>query len=191
MLRILRFLIPSIVIAISSTALAFAKEPETKKIEIKPAPEFDGLDEWINTEPLTMKELKGRVVVLHFWTFGCINCIHNLPHYQQWQKDFAGKDLVIVGIHTPETESEKKPENVRKAVKEREIEYPVAIDGKASMWKTWGTRMWPSVALIDRQGRVRYVWEGELNWEGQEGEAWMRGHIKELLAEGKGTAKTK
>jgi thiol-disulfide isomerase/thioredoxin len=168
---------------------ALAAEPETTKIEIKPAPEFEGIDEWINSDALTMKELKGRVVVLHFWTFGCINCIHNLPHYQKWQKDFAGKDLVIVGIHTPETEAEKKPENVRAAVKEREIEYAVAIDGQGTMWKTWGTRYWPSVALIDRQGKVRYVWEGELNWEGKEGEAWMRKHIKELMAEGKAKAK--
>ena len=180
------FILAVLLLGLATPAgICFAAEPEAKKFEVKPAPEFEGIDEWINTEPLTMKDLKGRVVVVHFWTFGCINCIHNLPHYQKWQKDYAGKDLVIVGIHTPETDAEKKAENVRAAVKERKIEYPVAIDGSATMWKKCSTRLWPSVALVDRQGQVRYVWEGELNWEGQEGEAWMRKHIQELIAEGK------
>ena len=158
-------------------------EPFTKFDKPVPAPEFAGIDQWINTKPLTMEELKGRVVVIHFWTFGCINCIHNLPLYQAWQKDLAGKDLVIIGIHTPETEDEKKIENVDANVKQREIVYPVAIDGSATMWKAWQINYWPSVALVDRQGNVRYTWEGELNWQGVDGEAQMRRHIKELLAE--------
>ena len=158
-------------------------EPFKKFDKPIPAPEFAGVDRWINTKPLTMKELRGRVVVVHFWTFGCINCIHNLPLYQAWQKDLAGKDLVIIGIHTPETEGEKKIENVDANVKQRKIEYPVAVDGSARMWKAWQTNCWPSVALVDRQGNVRYTWEGELNWQGVDGEAQMRRHIKELLAE--------
>ena len=145
----------------------------------KQAPEFANIEQWINSEPLTMEELKGKVVVIHFWAYGCINCVHNLPHYQKWPKDFAGKDLVIVGIHTPETDEEKQPDNVKAAVTKREIKYPVAIDGSATMWKKWGTRLWPSVALVDRQGEVRHVWEGELNWEEKPGEAKMRGHIKQ------------
>ena len=158
-------------------------EPFKKFDKPVPAPEFTGIDQWINTKPLTMKDLKGRVVVIHFWTFGCINCLHNLPHYQAWQKDFAGPDLVIIGIHTPESDSEKKIENVEANVKKREIAYPVAIDGSATMWKAWHTSYWPSVALVDRQGNVRYTWEGELNWQGTDGEVQMRRHIKELLAE--------
>lgn len=158
-------------------------EPFKKFDKPIPAPEFAGVDRWINTKSLTMKDLQGRVVVIHFWTFGCINCIHNLPHYQAWQKDLAGKDLVIIGIHTPETDGEKKIENVEANVKQRAIEYPVAIDGSATMWKAWHTSYWPSVALVDRQGNVRYTWEGELNWQGADGEAQMRRHIKELLAE--------
>lgn len=162
---------------------ASAEETEKQPPKSKQAPEFAEISEWINTRPLTMKDLRGKVVVIHFWTFGCINCIHNLPHYQAWQKDFAGQDLVIVGIHTPETDEEKKAENVRENVKKREIVYPIAIDGSATMWKAWGTRWWPSVALVDRNGEVRYTWEGELNWEEKKGEEWMRKRIEELLAE--------
>lgn len=147
------------------------------------APELRGVTAWINSEPITLQQLRGNVVIVHFWAFGCINCIRNLPHYQGWQEKFAKSGVTIIGIQTPETESERKLDNLQRNVVERKIEYPVIMDGASENWKAWGNNMWPSVYLIDRKGRVRNWWYGELNWEGAKGEEFLRNRIEELLAE--------
>lgn len=147
------------------------------------APELRGVDSWINTEPLTLEVQRGKVVAVHFWAFGCINCIRNLPHYQSWYEKFPQSQLTIVGIHTSETDREKSVDNLRQNVQERGIAYPVAFDAAAENWKAWGNYWWPSVYLIDKKGRVRYWWYGELNWQGAKGEEFMRKKIEELLAE--------
>ena len=147
------------------------------------APELRGVDAWINSPPLSLSRLQGKVVVVHFWAFNCSNCINNLPHYQAWFEKFPTSDLTIIGIHTPETSSERKVESLRANVKTRNIEYPVAVDGAAENWKAWGNNMWPSVYLIDRHGNVRAWWYGELNWQGARGEEKMRKQIDELLLE--------
>ncbi len=147
------------------------------------APELRGLDGWINSEPLSLAALRGKVVAVHFWAFGCINCVHNLPHYQAWFEKFPRSRFTIVGIHTPETEQERSIVNLRENVLQRGIAYPVAVDGASANWKAWGNQVWPSVYLVDKQGHVRYWWYGELNWEGAGGEAFMRQKIEELLAE--------
>ncbi len=157
-----------------------AQQPAAMKI---PAPEFQGIDEWINSKPLSLKDLKGKVVVVHFWTFGCINCIHNYPHYAGWHKDFSEKGVVVIGIHTPETLVEKKIESVRKKVKYNRMKYPIAVDGSAKTWQTWGNRLWPSVYLLDKKGNARYRWDSELNFRGIKGEKIMRKKIEELVAE--------
>ncbi len=147
------------------------------------APELREVDGWINTESLTLRELRGKVVVVHFWAFGCINCIRNLPHYQAWYERFPPQQVTIVGIHTPETESERSLDNLRRKVEEYKISYPVAFDAKSENWKAWANSMWPSVYLIDKQGHVRQWWYGELNWQGANGEESMRGKIQELIDE--------
>lgn len=147
------------------------------------APELRGVTAWINSRPLTLQELRGKVVVVHFWAFGCINCIRNLPHYQGWYEKFPQSEITIIGIQTPETDSERKLDNLKRNVVERRIEYPVVMDGASDNWKAWGTNMWPSVYLIDKQGRVRNWWYGELNWEGAKGEEFMRKRIEALLSE--------
>jgi thiol-disulfide isomerase/thioredoxin len=147
------------------------------------APEFAAIAEWINTEPLDRAKLTGKVTAVHFWAFGCINCVRNLPHYQMWQQKYADKGLVIVGIHTPETAAERLAESVRAKVAENEMRYPVAIDASAKTWNAWSNRWWPSVYLVDKQGYVRYWWTGELNWQGAQGEEFLRSKIEELLAE--------
>jgi peroxiredoxin len=147
------------------------------------APELQGANTWINSQPQTIAGLRGKVVVVHFWAFGCINCVRNLPHYQSWYQTFPKSELVIVGIHTPETDREKNVDNLRQNVSERGIEYPVVFDAAAENWKAWGNHMWPSVYLIDKQGRVRNWWYGELNWDGARGEEFMRKRIAALLAE--------
>jgi peroxiredoxin len=147
------------------------------------APELRDVSQWINSQPLTLQQLRGKVVVVHFWAFGCINCIRNLPHYDSWHDKFGKSGLTIIGIHTPETESERSLDNLKRQVIERKIEYPVAFDASAQNWKAWANEMWPSVYLIDKQGRVRNWWYGELNWKGATGEEFFRKRIEELLNE--------
>ncbi len=147
------------------------------------APELRSVSTWINSSPLKLAGLRGKVVVVHFWTFGCINCVHNLPHYQSWFQKFPKSQLKIIGIHTPETEHERSVDNLRGSIVERAIEYPVAVDLQAENWKAWGNSVWPSVYLVDKEGRVRYWWYGELNWKEAKGEEFMRRKIEELLTE--------
>jgi thiol-disulfide isomerase/thioredoxin len=136
---------------------------------------------WLNTDRPVAFE-KGRVYAVHFWAFGCINCKRNLPHYDKWAKKF-GKDLTIIGVHTPETTSERKRENLQDAMKRHGITYPVLVDPNNDNWKRWQQQYWPTVYLIDKQGRVRYYWVGELEWKGAGGEAKMRALIEQLLLE--------
>jgi thiol-disulfide isomerase/thioredoxin len=147
------------------------------------APELVGVEAWINSPPLTLEKLRGKVVVVHFWAFNCINCIRNLPHYQAWHEKFPGRELTIIGLHTPETAAERQLSQLEENVRERGIEYPVAFDLAAENWKAWANNLWPSVYLIDRKGQVRSWWYGELNWQGAKGEESMRGNIEKLLAE--------
>jgi thiol-disulfide isomerase/thioredoxin len=147
------------------------------------APEFAPGTEWLQSKPLTLASLRGQVVVVHFWTFGCINCIHNYPAYKAWQKEYGGKGVTIIGIHTPEFEGEADVERVRAKAKQNGLTFPIAVDNKGLNWKNWNNRYWPSVYLIDKNGRVRYRWEGELDSETTKGERLMRQRIDELLAE--------
>jgi thiol-disulfide isomerase/thioredoxin len=147
------------------------------------APELRGVDYWINSEPLTLQELRGKVVVIHFWAFECINCVHNLPHYQSWHQKFSPQGLTIIGIQTPETTAEGNIDLLRQNVAERKIAYPVAFDRAAANWKAWANHTWPSVYLVDKRGQIRAWWYGELNWQGSRGEESMREKIEELLAE--------
>jgi peroxiredoxin len=182
MQRTLSGRVGALVFGLSLTAVpwASAQQPVAMKI---PAPELKGIDEWINSKPTSLKDLRGKVVVLHFWAFGWINCIRNYPWYTGWHEDFAEKGLVVLGVHTPETEQEKKIEKVRQKVKDNGMKYPIAVDGAGKTWQAWDNRWWPSVYLIDKQGNVRYRWDGELNWKETKGEEIMRKKIEELLAE--------
>jgi len=146
------------------------------------APEIEGVTAWINAPALTLKQLRGKVVVVHFYAFGCINCIRNLPHYNAWREHFAGQDVAIIGIHRPETEAERDIQKVRERSVTAGITYPVAVDNDSRNWDAWANRVWPSVYLIDKAGFVRYWWYGELNWQGTRGEQGMRDRIVELVA---------
>jgi peroxiredoxin len=147
------------------------------------APELTGIDQWLNSGPGSLAELRGKVVVLHFFAFGCINCIHNYPHYKSWQQHFARRDVEIVGVHTPETDAERQLEGLKAKLVEDGLTFPVAVDSQNQTWNAWGNHIWPAVYLIDKQGRVRYWWYGELEWNGAGGEAFLRGKIEELLGE--------
>ncbi len=147
------------------------------------APELVNTDDWINSSPLTLEKSRGKVVVIHFYACSCINCIHNYPWYVEWQKRFQDKDVVMIGIHTPETEGERNSANVRQKAAAAGFAFPVLIDGKCENWNAWGNSMWPSVYIIDRRGYVRSFWPGELKWQGNDGEKYMRDQIEKLLME--------
>jgi peroxiredoxin len=147
------------------------------------APEIAGIEGWVNSQPLKMEDLQGKVVVLTFWTFNCINCIHNLPIYQAWYDDLPKDKVVILGIHTPELASERDFVHLKQAVKQRGLKYPVAMDLRAKTWNAWGNTMWPATYVIDRHGDVRAWWSGELRWNGAEGDKILRRRVDELVSE--------
>jgi len=161
---------------------AQGEQPATLKAK---APELEERSqaEWINSKPLKLSDLRGQVVILHFWTFGCENCQHNFPALKAWHEAYSDKGLTIIGVHTPETAREAKIDNVRKSVKKSGLKYPIVFDKGARTWKTWGNQWWPSTYLIDKQGFVRYRWDGEFNWKNAQGESIMREKIEQLLAE--------
>ena len=128
------------------------------------APNFTGIAEWINTpggKPLTLGQLRGKVVLVDFWTYSCINCLRTLPHLKAWDARYRRDGLVIVGVHTPEFAFEHVPSNVRTAVKNLGVRYPVALDNKYATWSAYHNEYWPAEYLIDRSGRVRHTHFGE------------------------------
>jgi len=147
------------------------------------APELVDSGAWLNSGPLTLAGLSGKVVVLHFYAFGCINCVRNFPTYCEWQDRFRDRNVVILGIHTPETTAERDAARVAAKADEAGFRFPVLIDGDKANWNAWGNSMWPSVYLIDARGSLRHFWPGELKWQGATGDVWIRERIEELLAE--------
>jgi thiol-disulfide isomerase/thioredoxin len=145
-------------------------------------PEFPPGIPWVQAEPLKLANLRGRVVVVHFWTFGCINCIHNYPIYKAWQEKYTGKGVTIIGVHTPEFANEADVARIRAKARENGLKFPIAVDNDRSVWNSWGNRYWPSIYLVDKKGQIRYRWEGELHLQDQEGRQFAS-RIDELLAE--------
>lgn len=129
------------------------------------APEISNINSWINSNPLTIASLKGKVVLIDFWTYSCINCIRTLPHITKWDQDYRDKGLVIIGIHAPEFEFEKNINNVKNAVKRFKINYPVALDNNHTTWASFQNRYWPAHYLIDKNGKIVYTHFGEGNYE--------------------------
>ena len=127
------------------------------------APELAGISQWMNSEPLTLASLKGKVVLVDFWTYSCINCVRTLPYTTAWYDKYKKDGLVVLGIHAPEFEFEKKPENVAAAIAKHSIHYPVALDNNLASWSNFKNQYWPALYLIDREGRVVYTHFGEGN----------------------------
>ena len=126
------------------------------------APEFVGITHWLNPEaPLTMQQLRGKVVLVDFWTYTCINCIRTLPYVTSWYDKYKDKGFVVVGVHTPEFEFEKKTENVQQAIKQYSIHYPVAQDNNYATWQAYNNQYWPAEYLIDAKGNIRHTHFGE------------------------------
>lgn len=141
------------------------------------APELAVLGPWYNSAPLTLASLKGKVVLVDFWTYSCINCVRTLPHIQELWSKYKDQPFVIVGIHAPEFTFEKKPENVSEAIRKHHLDYPIAQDNDFATWKAFDNHYWPAKYLIDAQGVIRYTHFGE----GDYGETEQA--VKSLLAE--------
>ncbi len=140
---------------------ALQKEQGGGLPRIGPAPELVGIVKWINSEPLTLAQLRGKIVLLDFWTYSCINCIRTFPYLINWNEKYKDRGLVIIGVHTPEFEFEKDPKNVKKAVERFHILYPVALDNQYKTWQAYNNLYWPAHYLIDQEGIVRQVHFGE------------------------------
>ncbi len=128
---------------------------------IAPAPPLQGATAWINSLPLTLDQLKGKVVLIDFWTYSCINCIRTFPYLRRWNEIYKDKNFIIIGVHTPEFEFEKDENNVKKAVERFHLVYPIAMDNHYQIWQAFYNSYWPAHYLIDQNGIVREVHFGE------------------------------
>jgi len=124
-------------------------------------PSLSGAVQWLNSPPLTVQGLRGKVVVIDFWTYSCINCLRALPYVQAWAQKYRDQGLVVIGVHAPEFAFERNVDNVKKAVHDLGIDYPVAIDNNYAIWRAFGNQYWPAHYFIDAQGRIRYHHFGE------------------------------
>ena len=140
-------------------------------------PPLDGLGPWFNSPPLTREQLKGKVVVIDFWTYSCINCLRSLPYLKAWDAKYRKDGLVIIGVHAPEFAFERDPANVAKAIKDLGVTYPVALDNRYVLWNALKNNYWPAHYFVDAQGRVRYHHFGEGEY------AMSERVIRQLLAE--------
>jgi len=141
------------------------------------APSLSGAVEWINSPPLTMAQLRGKVVLIDFWTYSCINCLRTVPYVRAWAEKYKDQGLVVIGVHAPEFAFEKNLGNVRKAVKDLKIGYPVAVDNNYAIWRAFDNQYWPAHYFIDARGQIRHHHFGEGDYDQSEKV------IQQLLAE--------
>ena len=140
-------------------------------------PSLAGAGPWLNTPPLTTAGLRGKVVLVDFWTYSCINWLRTLPHVRAWADRYKGQGLVVIGVHSPEFAFEKNVDNIRQAVKDMRVDYPVAVDSEHTVWRAFGNQYWPAIYLVDAQGRIRHHHFGEGGYER------IERVIQQLLAE--------
>ena len=141
------------------------------------APDVDGVGPWFNSPPLSLARLKGKVVLVEFWTFGCYNCRNVEPYVKQWHERYVRQGLVVVGVHTPEFAHEADPKRVKKYLAENDIAHPVVMDNDFTIWNRWSNRYWPAIYLLNKSGEVCYRHFGEGRYDETES------RIRQLLAE--------
>jgi len=130
------------------------------KILTQAAPDFNG-QTWLNSPPLTLDGVKGKVVMVEFWTYGCYNCVNVEPYVKQWYQRYKSQGLEVIAVHSPEFSHERKIDNVRAYVKRKGIPYPVVLDNDFAIWRRYDNHYWPALYLIDKQGQLRYQTIGE------------------------------
>lgn len=159
----------SICIRIAAATLALscfiAVPMPDARAEGRTAPEFVGISQWLNSGPLSLASLRGKVVLVNFWTYACYNCINTMPHVTKLYETYKGQGLVIVGVHTPEFPFEKSTGNVRSAIQRYGIKYPVAQDNEFSTWKAYHNEYWPAQYIINRNGQIVFAHSGEGQYE--------------------------
>ncbi len=148
------------------------------------APEFthNGKQDWINSTPLSIKDLGGKVVMIDSWTFGCWNCYRSFPWMNAMEKRLLEKNFQVIGVHTPEFENEKVRKNIEAKVKEFELHHPIMIDSDSSYWRAMNNRYWPAYYILDKNGKIRAAFFGETH-EGDRRAKQIESTIKTLLAE--------
>jgi thiol-disulfide isomerase/thioredoxin len=144
------------------------------------APGFAGATTWLNSAPLGPAQLRGKVVLVDFWTYSCINCIRTIPYVRAWAQKYRDQGLAVVGVHTPEFRFEEDLANVNAALQRFQIDFPVAVDSRQTIWRAWGNRYWPAYYRVDGAGRIRYHQFGEGDFDK------MERAIQALLAEQRG-----
>jgi thiol-disulfide isomerase/thioredoxin len=174
--RVLALVAAMSLCASAGRTVAEAQEPPSI-VGSSPLYGLSGATGWINSAPLTAKELKGKVVLIDFWDYSCINCIRAIPYIRAWADKYKDKGLVVIGVHTPEFDIEKLTPNVQKAVNKFGITYPVAVDSNHAIWDAFHNEYWPAHYFIDAKGKVRFEHFGEGNYD--QSEHW----IQELLQE--------
>jgi len=147
------------------------------------APELVDSGNWVDGRKVRLADLRGKVVLVHFYAFQCHNCVANFHIYNRWHKALREKGVEIVGIQTPETSAERDPEKVVAAAHREGFEFPVLIDLKNQNWDAWSNTMWPTVYVIDKRGYIRHWWMGELNWRGAKGDQFIERLVDRLRAE--------
>src|ERR1700728_2206657 len=164
--------------AADNTNLSRRLTPETVQLNMEgDIPPLDGAIAWLNSPPLSKADLRGKVVLVDFWTYTCVNWRRTLPYVRAWADKYRNQGLVVIGVHTPEFDFEKDLDNVRQATKEMGIAYPVAVDSGQRIWTAFSNEYWPALYFVDAQGRIRHHQFGEGNYDKSERV------IQQLLAE--------
>jgi len=163
-----------------------AEAPPANALPVEgPLPSLTGAVQWLNSPPLTAEQLKGKVVLVDFWTYSCINCLRSIPYVRAWAEKYKDQGLVVIGVHAPEFAFEKNIDNVKQAVAKLKIDYPVAVDNDYAIWRAFNNEYWPADYFIDAKGQIRHHFFGEGDY------AESEKVIQQLLAEaGKGSMPT-
>ena len=147
--------------ALVTPALAGDAAAPLRLANARSAPDFVGISKWFNSGPLSISDLRGKVVLVDFWTYGCYNCVNTLPYVTKLYETYKDKGLVVVGIHTPEFPFERSPSNVQAALKRHGINYPVGQDNDSATWDAWRNQYWPAQYIVDQNGNIVFSHAGE------------------------------
>lgn len=159
--------------------IATGQEPASI-VGSSPLSGLSGATGWINSKPLTAKDLKGKVVLVDFWAYSCINCLRSLPYIEAWAQKYKDSGLVVIGVHTPEFDFERQLPNVQRAVQKFGVTYPIALDSNQAIWNAFHNEYWPAHYFIDAKGKVRYEHFGEGKYD--QSERWIRELLQERAA---------
>jgi thiol-disulfide isomerase/thioredoxin len=174
------FLVVTGMIILLAVSLIFFQPDAAAKGKGMNAPEFPADTHWLNTEaPLTIAELKGRVVVMDFWTYCCINCLHALPVLQRVEEHFADQPVTVIGVHSGKFDQEHNDQKVREAIRKYDVKHPVAQDDDFTIWNNWAVRAWPTLIFVDTTGKIAKITSGEPDFD------FLKETIEELVAEGR------